>query len=198
MLTKEKLPRIKLRIVGALGTIGDPESFKYLINAMGDGDKNIRKAAIKSISTLIKFDPKKAKRVLLYKLKYDKEPMVMVEAAKTLFKIDPKDAKKIILEKFKASYADGILTSLLLLLKDMKGIDVLQTLEAKLKEKKYSIMKKRLEAAIKHWNKNNQKKDSKKTVIKKDSKIATKKDAKKSKTGIKKDKTKTKIQDEKW
>ncbi len=189
MLKKESLPRIKLRLIGALGIIGEAESFKYLKFAMGDGDKNIRKAAIKSISTLKNFDPKKAKPILLYKLKYDKEPLVMVEAAKTLYKIDPKSAKKIVLEKFKASYADGILTSLLLLIKTMKGPDVIKVLEDKLKEKKYSIMKDRLEAVLKEMGKPKSKKDKKIETKKTTKKVDVKKKPvakKKTKPPIKK------------
>jgi len=195
MLKKESLPRIKLRLIGALGLIGDPESFKYLRFAMADGDKNIRKAAIRSISTLKNFDPQKAKRVLLYKLKYDKDPAVMVEAAKTLFKIDPKGARDIIIQKFKASYADGILTSLLVLLKEMKGADVLKALEAKLKEKQFSIMKKRLEAAIKDWGKIDPKKDNKADTKKTAVKDKIKKDVTKK---TKKDKTTPLKKTNKW
>ena len=171
LIKKEKKVRLRIRVIGALGEMKTPKALKYFKMTMSDGDKSIRYAAVKAAG---KLKSKKMTAILMYKLKYDKEPKIMVAAAEALFSIGDKRVIPIVIKKFTASRSTAILESLLKLIDKSKNPKAIPALRAKQKEMKKSAIKDKIEAVLTKWGKTETKKNIKKNTKDKNKKNDTK------------------------
>ena len=182
LLKSEKNIRLRLRVIGALGEMKNPKALQYFRMAMSDSDKSLRYKAVEAAG---KLKSKKLIPVLLYKLKFDKEPLVMVAAAEALYGMGVKETMQIVMKKFEASVSIPILDRLLKLIDKAgyrKAALIMQKKQKNHKVKKSSL-KDRIEAVLVKWgkqgavkkktgkNKGNQKKTGKKGNVKKNGRI---------------------------
>lgn len=148
MLKTEKNSIIRARVIAALGEMKTEQSVQYLKVALGDADKTIRYQAVQAAG---KSGSRALVPALLYRLKYDEEPKIMVAAAEALQALGHKAATAIVIKKFESSRDNGILISLLAVLEKENAREAIPVLRKKQLEMKNSSIKDRIETLLKKW-----------------------------------------------
>jgi len=152
LLKQEKFVRLRIRVIGALGAMKSPRAIEVLRIAMRDRDSSVRSAAVKAAG---KLKSKKLVPVLMYKLKYDTAPEVMVSAAEALYELGEQGILPTVLKKFEASTSVPVLDRLLKLFDKADYRKAAATMRKKQQEHKIkrSSIKYTIEAILKKWGK---------------------------------------------
>lgn len=153
ILKKESNVVIKIRVIHALGIMGSKQAVKYLITAMKDANPALRKAAI---DTAAKIKAPGTKKALLYKLRYDPNPQVMVAAAQALQRLKDDQLGPIVLEKFDSYRDTKVLYPLLKIIKELKPPNAVSVLKEKQKTMRFDRIKDEIEKVLDSWGKGDQ------------------------------------------
>ncbi|HOG64252.1 MAG TPA: HEAT repeat domain-containing protein [Spirochaetota bacterium] len=149
LLSEEKIPDIKVRIIAALGEMPGSESVQAIRIAMNDGDERIRASAIQAAA---KSKDEAYLRPLLYKFRYDNEARVMLAAAEALVELKYPELPALILAKFESTRDVHVMSRFVTILKKLPPQkQAIPMLRRKQKENSFAKVKDEIEALLTLW-----------------------------------------------
>jgi len=149
LLSEERNPDIKLRVVAAFGEMPSEETIPAIRSAMADTDEAVRAAAVTAAG---KTRNEELVKAILYRFRHDSEARVMLAAAEALQEYGYSELPALILARFEGTRDINIMSRFVAMLKKCPPqSQAVAMLRKKQDENKFSKIKDEIQELLDHW-----------------------------------------------